>query len=588
MWVQGNISYRTTIVVNVNGNDSPKCCSKGECDCSSLSSALNNLGNNMMISITSDAVTLDSVPKVKGVTTIRITGLEGSRTKIICNNTGGLSCEGCSDVVIENIVWDNCGNTGADELQGGMYFWNHPQNILISHCTFQFSVYWGLVVINASGNLTVEKSEFTSNMLTSNHIEGGGMMIAGTPKEELLRPSKFHIFLSGITFTDNGKGSAAVKGNSLYVNVVDALTVLVENSSFTHNSGDSDSVVYFDVTAFKTTGTHVIFNNTWFHGNAMGHSIVAQFYFSSMHLSKSSMLQFSHSNFTNNSGTSILLCQTNGNQIRIELENTIFCHNSGSTLFGTVNFPVNAINSNVSIRSTEFIDNDILALRIAVNAQNAQIFLDDVVIVGGSNTDTEYNGIDIETNYACNLNMSKLSLKNLKVSHYGLQINGLVDSLILSDSFIINSLGSVNIAYFNVKSATEGEHLSFLISNCSFSHNNLISDRIIGIVSILGEITGNMILESLNFTNNSGTALYISKSQVDLRGTSCFKDNQGIIGGAIYFDDALVILRSPIINFYNNKAIFYGGAIFVKIVEFYSAFFFIRNTTIKGIFCFCQ
>jgi len=34
-----------------------------------------------------------------------------------------------------------------------------------------------------------------------------------------------------------------------------------------------------------------------------------------------------------------------------------------------------------------------------------------------------------------------------------------------------------------------------------------------------------------------------------------------------------VILRDTMINFYNNKAIFYGGAIFVKIVEFYSSFF---------------
>ncbi|XP_065888011.1 uncharacterized protein [Dysidea avara] len=567
---QGNISYKAAIIVNGNGSDSLQCC-KGGCECSSLSSALHNLGNDMMISITSDAVALNSVVKLKDLKRIRITGHEGNRTNVTCDNNGGLSCEHCSDVVIENIVWSNCGSAGTVELQGGVYLWNNPHNIQISNCTFQFSVHWGLLVTNASGNLIVEKSEFSSNM--PSNTDGGGMMIAGAPKEVLLHPSQLHIFFYGVMFTNNGKSSSVVDGNSLHVNVVDASTIVVENSKFTYNKGGNGSIVYFNVIAFKTAHAHVLFNNTWFHDNAMESSIVVKIYFTNIHLAKHSMLQFSGSKFTNNIGTCVLSCQTHKNQISVELESTIFSHNSGSTLFGTVNFPVNAINSSISIRNTKFIDNDILALHIAVNSQKTQILFDDVMIMGGSNTDTQYNGVYIDTEYACILNMNKLSLQNLKVFHYGLYVEGLVDSLTLSNSFVINSVGSVNIVYFNVKTATADGFFSFHVTKCYFSHNILTTDRTIGIVSILGEITGYMILESLNFTNNSGSALYISKSQVDMRGTSYFRDNQGIRGGAIYFDDALVIWRSPILHFYNNKATLYGGAIFVKIVEFYSSFF---------------
>ena len=567
MCTQGNIFYKATIIVNGNGNDSLQCC-KGGCECSSLSNALNNLGNDMMISITSDAVALNSVVKLKGPKRIRITGVEGNRTNVTCANNGGLSCEVCRDVVIENIVWNNCGSAGTVGLQGGVYLWNNPHNIIISNCTFQFSVCWGLVVINASGNLVVEKSEFSSNM-PSNTDDGGGMMIAGAPREGLLYP--LHILLSGVTFTNNGKRSATGNGSSysLNVNVVDALNIMIEDSNFTHNNGDS--VVYFNVSTYKTKGTHVLFNNTWFHGNAMENGVVVQIYFYNVHLAKQSILQLSWSNFTSNVGSSVLSCQTYGSNINIKLENTKFSHNNGSTLFGAVNFPINAMNSSILIRNTNFIDNDISALYIAVHSQSTQILFDDVVIMGGSNTDTQYNGLYIVTDYACIININELSLQYLNISNYGLYVEALIYDFTLRDSSIINSFGLKSPAHFDIKYANFSSE--FFITNCSFTHNYLTTDRTIGIVSILGEITGYMILESLKFTNNSGCALYVANCQVDMRGTSIFKDNNAIEGGAIYFDNSLVIWRNTTLLFQNNAAALYGGAVFVKITKGYKLFF---------------
>ena len=54
--------------------------------------------------------------------------------------SGGLSCDGCSNVQIENILWDKCGSTSRlGDLPGGVYF-SKVANIVITKCTFSNSV----------------------------------------------------------------------------------------------------------------------------------------------------------------------------------------------------------------------------------------------------------------------------------------------------------------------------------------------------------------------------------------------------------------------------------------------------------------
>ena len=57
----------------------------------------------------------------------------------MCNNTGGVSCTNCSDVVIEGITWDQCGDPDLKGLAypkayGGLNFTN-VTILLINNCT---------------------------------------------------------------------------------------------------------------------------------------------------------------------------------------------------------------------------------------------------------------------------------------------------------------------------------------------------------------------------------------------------------------------------------------------------------------------
>jgi len=123
---------------NVSGSDA-ECCIHGTCPCSSLKSALQHLTSNTTIDITSKSVTLNIVTQIvsgflhsitfqthfvqltkPSQVFVRPTGIQalpspvnstiitifGNGATITCNNSGGVCCELCNDVVIVGItVW---------------------------------------------------------------------------------------------------------------------------------------------------------------------------------------------------------------------------------------------------------------------------------------------------------------------------------------------------------------------------------------------------------------------------------------------------------------------------------------------------
>ena len=96
------------ITVNENGRSSPLCCMYGGCVCSSLHSALSSIyQSNTVINITSPAISLHTNISIgSGNLKYNITITSKDGTVVMCNNTGTLSCDMCSEVVIEAITWD--------------------------------------------------------------------------------------------------------------------------------------------------------------------------------------------------------------------------------------------------------------------------------------------------------------------------------------------------------------------------------------------------------------------------------------------------------------------------------------------------
>ena len=82
---------------------------KGNPSCtSSLSCTLTNLKNNTVINITSEVVTLSDIVGMGSGNLNNIT-ITGNGATIMCDNTGGVYCESCSNVIIRGITWHQCG-----------------------------------------------------------------------------------------------------------------------------------------------------------------------------------------------------------------------------------------------------------------------------------------------------------------------------------------------------------------------------------------------------------------------------------------------------------------------------------------------
>ena len=164
--VQGQLECDRVITVNSAADNDTQGCINGDYPCSSLYYALSNIQSNDCVNITSDSVSLSKVAELNNISTITIRG-NGS-TIVMCNNTGGLSCNNCSDVVIEGITWNRCTCARGDPqkhnqskiyIAGGIQF-SKIFNLKINNCSFQYSKVRALSLLDVSGTVVVNASNF--------------------------------------------------------------------------------------------------------------------------------------------------------------------------------------------------------------------------------------------------------------------------------------------------------------------------------------------------------------------------------------------------------------------------------------------
>ena len=103
------------------------------------------------------------------------------------------------------------------------------------------------------------------------------------------------------------------------------------------------------------------------------------------------------------------------------------------------------------------------------------------------------------------------------------------------------------------------------ISNITVANNSMSSLLNNGVVSITNQT---IFLSDSNFTNNTGTALYIHDTILYPSGQLAFIHNVGRNGGGVVISTATTVkVYSPTsVNFLNNVAL-YGGAIYISISE---------------------
>ena len=133
----GRVEYKRVITVDDGIDDSQHCLLNNTLHCSSFHYVLAHLQSGDYVNVTSNSVSLLTVVKISNVNNITIRG-QGN-TIVMCNNSGIVSCENCSDVVIEGIIWDQCGDSqtfGTNLYRNGGIILHTISNLTVQNCTF--------------------------------------------------------------------------------------------------------------------------------------------------------------------------------------------------------------------------------------------------------------------------------------------------------------------------------------------------------------------------------------------------------------------------------------------------------------------
>ena len=196
-----HVVYSTFITVSNNGDDSVECCKEGNCACSSLPCALKNMKNNTVINITSKVVTLNGIVEM-GSGNLNNIAIIGNGT-IMCNNTGGVYCESCSDITIMGITWYQCGRNDSMHPATPTPALNFiaVSNMIIHKCIFLNSSGCPVYISYARESITITDSYFMDNTFNSSPFmySCAGLFIS-SEKNDL------NVSISSSGFYSNGCG----------------------------------------------------------------------------------------------------------------------------------------------------------------------------------------------------------------------------------------------------------------------------------------------------------------------------------------------------------------------------------------------
>ena len=591
--------YCNTIIVNVNefGSDTQDCL-EGVYPCSSLGYVLNHLQSNDCVNITSNSVPLTTIVELHNLNAITIRG-QGN-TIVMCNNTGGVSCNNCSNVVIEGITWDGCGDPQKQEPRGGVYF-NQLANLFIKNCTFKHSKLRALCLLNISGLLKIINTDFLFNSdhsvidcfqaqtgfkhcTTPNFTATGAVMFNESTGDTI-------IDIQNCNFNNNGhmgkvndieykillpEALEIARGSGLMLqsyNLNSQVNISIEKTCFSSNRGHGGAGVFIMIkscsfVALKQVTFH---NNTlvkeystasalWvsidsklqpklslsscdFHSNRIGRNMIRLHVMGSL-----SSLHFEHCDFINNSNHSVTVIElSTKSQSVTEFIKSSFIYNQQSALLLV---HLHHANSTITVNGANV-------------SNNAGYFLQ------------KTGGFIILKLYAVENSSANLKGLNFVRNHFsgsitggGIYIHGTFQlgfkCHIQASKFYDNiGFGSGAVLHTSLASVSVLES-SFIISidDCIFINNT--GDSIVYIAMDYYVIPAFLILNG-DFINNKGNPLKLVNIILVGKGNSIIKNNQAKTGAALHLSNSYILLNyfSFQFNIVNNHADLFGGGIFV-------------------------
>ena len=331
----------------------------------SLHYVLTHLESNDCVNITSHSVLLHTIIELNNINNVTIRGQ--SNTIVMCNNTGGVSCNNCSNVVIEGIRWDQCGDPQRKNIRGGMNF-HVISNLTVQNCTFQHSKLRALSIHAPSGFIYIINSQILCNAnndtitcglvartgfihcATKNYIATGGIYI-----KEAINSTVVAIHIKHCIFNYNVHFGEVIDiehmelphrydeiadGAGLTVETLESIaniSILIEHTNFSNNRGRSGAGTRLYIT---NSPNKVILKKLNYYNNS-----VVRLYVSASALMirlrrpkvlsptspKQTQLFLLHCAFYNNYGVRNVLDYFNDDivQLNVTIEHCLFVNNSG-------------------------------------------------------------------------------------------------------------------------------------------------------------------------------------------------------------------------------------------------------------------
>ena len=207
-------------------------------------------------------------------------------------------------------------------------------------------------------------------------------------------------------------------------------------------------------------------------------------------------------------------------------------------------------------------------------------------------TKNQMNGMNL---YLCsNINMKNVSATNNELNGIHLELCNntiLTDISSMNNNRIIESCINPNKDTCNGADVMHSEILlksdsNIRLEDCVFSDIAAISTRNVAteprsVLAVIEINNSSLIMSDCTFTRNNITSIKAIGSNIKVEGEIVFLDNQASSGAALLFasNSVLVISDTSSVIFQNNHAFDYGGAIYILTDEFYS-----KSMTIRDIF----
>lgn len=536
-----------TVDVTYPNNPQSDCCiNESTCKFNSLYNALKCVRSHTVVTILSSKVMLTSPVSKVSCNNVTIVGL--THATVSCKNESYVQFDKSDNVVVENITWENCGLNDSLLSYGQLNFYD-CSNIIITNSIFQNSSSTGIVFISVYGNIIVQYSIFRFNIANG---QAGGMLVSTDTGTGRVNPH-IHLVINMTNFYSNDAlcPDDLQCSGGLYINIpddsVNEAYLQIESSKFTFHNASGSGAIFIIVSV--TGKLSIVFIDVLFSNNfgKLAGALYLDAEIPNSSISSNAHFNFTSTKFTQNGGI-VVRFYVNRN-VQMSISNVTFSNNFPAGLpFEASNIILELeknYTTHLHVFNSTFQENSINIFTISA-CQNVVARFSNISVVNN----TGQGGITVRNGELCKDASSTVWWSWAPGEDHGIEF---------VDSEFTNNTEHLGVIYIN------GMAERINITNCNFI-GNYADDGV-----VVMDNTQDVTVQFSTFSDNHASGLYVLHGDITLVDHIVFQKNTANSGGGIaLMKGSTVILKDAHLEFVDNFAVHYGGAIYAEVPYCYS------------------